>query len=212
MLVPVHWVLGVVMLMGFVFPTPPAGGVQPYFTVVVVAVDVDADSNEPFCDSPGAAKSTVPDVTFQVMARAVAPAVPVWTTEVTAVAPSGIATAAAISNIFFSILLLRSPRTNAGLAQGGGCPPRLPPTRPHRRQTRSFGRVGIRSVRDRTAKGSRRHGDHHVHRLRPRPPSLEAGGRALRDRARSGPNWKKGEAGRRPCLPLLEELLLRNGV
>jgi hypothetical protein len=48
---------------------------------------------------------------LQVIAKAVAPAVPLWTTAVTAVAPMGMATAAAIKSIFRSMLLapFRSP-------------------------------------------------------------------------------------------------------
>jgi hypothetical protein len=97
-------VLAVVMAMGFVFPVP--ADPQLYFTVVEVAVEVDADSNEPPEDSPGEAKSSVPEVTLHVIAKAVAPAgpaVPVCTTAVTAVAPIGIATAAAINRNFLSI-------------------------------------------------------------------------------------------------------------
>jgi hypothetical protein len=105
--VPVQAVLGVVMLMGFSLPVP--ADPQLYLTVVLVVVDVDADSNEPFEDSPGVAKSTVPLVALQVMANAVAPAVPDCATEVTAVtpiAPRGIAIAEAIKSIFRSIVVV----------------------------------------------------------------------------------------------------------
>src|SRR5580692_4475134 len=78
---------------------------------VVVVVDVGDESNEPLLDTPGGAKLTAPEVFLQVIDRGVAPAGPLWATAVTAVAPMGMATAAAIKSIFRSMLLapFRSP-------------------------------------------------------------------------------------------------------
>jgi hypothetical protein len=126
--VSVHLVLAVVMAREFVVPIEPVGGAHLYFTLVDVAVDVDADPNDPLAEIPGVANVSDPELTLQVMAKAVAPAEPPCATVVTAVAPNGIATAEAIKSIVRSIELLLPlfTRTSAGLASGDRSPPAFP--------------------------------------------------------------------------------------